>query len=49
MGRLLGCSGQSVYKWEDGKVRPRANNMPAIAAVRKMGKRVARAKLAELQ
>jgi DNA-binding transcriptional regulator YiaG len=48
MGRLLGCSGQSVYKWEDGKARPRAKSLPAIAAVRKMGKREAMAKLAEL-
>ena len=48
MGKLIGCSGQSVYKWEDGKARPRAKNLPAIAAVRKMGKREAAAKLAEL-
>lgn len=48
MGRLIGCSGQSIYKWEDGKARPRASSLPAIAAVRKMGKREAMAKLAEL-
>lgn len=48
MGRLIGCSGQSIYKWEDGKARPRAKNLPAIAAVRKLGKREAAAKLAEL-
>lgn len=40
-GLLLGASGQSVYKWEEGKARPRAKNMPAIAALRAMGKKEA--------
>ena len=48
MGKLIGCSNQSVYKWEEGKARPRARQLPAIAAVRKMGKRDALARLAEL-
>jgi DNA-binding transcriptional regulator YiaG len=48
MGRLIGCSGQFVYKWEDGKARLRAKDLPVIAAVRKMRKRDAAAKLAEL-
>ncbi|MCW5660101.1 MAG: helix-turn-helix domain-containing protein [Burkholderiaceae bacterium] len=39
MGKLLGASGQSVYKWESGEARPRAANMPGIAAVRKLGRR----------
>lgn len=39
MGRLLGVSGQSVYHWEAGKSRPRASQLAAIAAVRKMRKR----------
>ena len=38
MGKLLGASGQSVYKWESGEARPRAANMPGIAAVRKLGR-----------
>ena len=38
MGRLLNCSGQSVYKWEQGKARPRAVHMPAIAALRTLDK-----------
>lgn len=38
-GLLLGASGQSVYKWEDGKARPRAKHLPAIAALRTMGKK----------
>ncbi|NCV62600.1 MAG: XRE family transcriptional regulator, partial [Betaproteobacteria bacterium] len=39
MGALLGVTGQSVYKWEKGTARPRASQLKAIAAVRKMGKK----------
>jgi DNA-binding transcriptional regulator YiaG len=46
MGQLLGVSGQSIYKWEQGKAKPRASQLPAIAAVRKMGKKQVAAKLA---
>ena len=45
-GALIGASGQSVYKWEEGKTRPRAKNLPAIAALRGMGKKEAAARLA---
>ncbi len=38
LGILLNCSGQSVYKWEQGKARPRATQMPAIVALRKLSK-----------
>ena len=47
-GALVGASGQSVYKWESGKIRPRAKHLTAIAALRKMGKREANAKLEAL-
>jgi len=40
-GVLLGASGQSVYKWEDGKARPRAKHLPAIAALRTLGRKQA--------
>lgn len=40
-GLLLGASDQSVYKWEDGKVRPRARHLPAIAALRTLTKKSA--------
>jgi len=46
MGKLIGVSAQSVYHWETGKTKPRASQLQAIAAVRKMGKRAAAAKLA---
>ena len=48
MGKLVGVSAQSVYHWEAGKSKPRASQMPAIAQVRKIGKRGATARLAEL-
>ncbi len=46
MGKLLGVSPQSVYHWETGKSRPRASQLAAIAAVRKLGKREVAARLA---
>jgi DNA-binding transcriptional regulator YiaG len=45
-GRLVDASGQSVYNWESGKARPRAAHLPAIAALRSLGKREAAARLA---
>lgn len=38
-GKLIGASGQSVYKWESGNTRPRAAQLEAIAKVRGLGKR----------
>jgi DNA-binding transcriptional regulator YiaG len=46
-GTLIGVSGLTVYKWEGGNTRPRDSQLPAIAAVRKLGKREAQARLAE--
>lgn len=46
MGKLIGVSAQSVYHWETGKARPRAAQLVAIAAVRKLGKREVAARLA---
>lgn len=45
MGKLIGVSAQSVYHWEQGKSRPRSSQLPAIAAVRRMGKKDALLKL----
>ena len=44
----LGVSAQSVYHWEQGKSRPRANQVRAIAALRGLGKRQVAARLTEL-
>lgn len=48
-GLLVGASGQSIYNWEAGKARPRASHLPAIAALRSMGKKEAAARLAALE
>ena len=40
-GLLIGASAQSVYNWEEGKVRPRAQQLPAIFALRNLGRREA--------
>ena len=40
-GLLIGASAQSVYNWEDGKARPRAQHLPAIFALRNLGRRQA--------
>ena len=48
-GLLLGASSQSVYNWEQGKTRPLARHLPAIAAVRGMSKKDATARLQSLQ
>ena len=40
-GLLIGASSQSIYNWEEGKARPRAQHMPAIYALRTLGRRQA--------
>jgi DNA-binding transcriptional regulator YiaG len=45
-GALIGVSGQSIYHWEQGKAKPRAAQLQAIHAVRKIGKREAMERLA---
>jgi DNA-binding transcriptional regulator YiaG len=40
-GLLIGASAQSVYNWEEGKVRPRTQHLPAIFALRNLGRRQA--------
>ena len=47
-GLLVGASAQSIYNWEEGKARPRAKNLQAIAALRRLGKKQATAHLASL-
>jgi DNA-binding transcriptional regulator YiaG len=44
-GRLIDVSGQTIYSWETQKTKPRARQLPAIASLRKLGKREAMAKL----
>ena len=40
-GLLIGASAQSVYNWEERKARPRAQHLPAIFALRHLGRRQA--------
>jgi DNA-binding transcriptional regulator YiaG len=49
IGLLVGASGQSIYNWEEGKARPRARHLPALAALRTLGKKEAAARLASLR
>jgi DNA-binding transcriptional regulator YiaG len=48
-GLLLGTSGQSIYNWEEGKARPRARFLAAIAALRTLGKKEAASRLDALR
>ena len=48
-GKLVGTSGQTIYLWEQGKTRPNAENLAAIAALRRVGKRELAARLAALE
>jgi DNA-binding XRE family transcriptional regulator len=44
-GKLIGVSGLTVYHWEAGKAKPRRRQLPAIAAIRGLGKREVLARL----
>ncbi len=47
-GKLIGVTGQTVYKWEHEAGRPRVQQVQALAAVRGMGKREAQTRLEAL-
>jgi DNA-binding transcriptional regulator YiaG len=38
-GLLVGVSTQSIYNWEEGKARPQAKHLPALAALKNLGKK----------
>lgn len=44
-GKLLGVSGQSVYLWERGKVKPRKEQMATFLTMRRLKKREAATRL----
>lgn len=48
-GLLVGATGQSVYSWEQGKSKPRAQALAAIAALRGIGKREVATRLEALR
>ena len=45
---LVGVSPLTIYSWEKGNSRPRARQLERLAALRGLGIRAARARLAEL-
>lgn len=45
LGRMFGVSGQTIYLWETGRARPRSKHLPAVAALRSLGRRQAAAVL----
>lgn len=47
-GKLVDVGAQTVYNWESEKNSPRATQVAAIAGLRKIGKKEARARLEEL-
>ena len=47
-GKLVGVTGQTIYKWEQGSARPRVSQLNAIASIRGIGKRSAVARLESL-
>jgi DNA-binding transcriptional regulator YiaG len=44
-GRLCGVTGQTIYKWEQGRARPQAAQLEALARIRGIGIREALARL----
>lgn len=48
-GLLAGASGQSVYNWEADKTLPREAQRAALASLRDLGKKEARARLEALE
>lgn len=49
LAELIGVSGHTVSLWEVGKVAPRANAKAAICALRTIGKKELKRRLAELE
>lgn len=47
-GRLVSVGAQTIYAWEGEKSAPRPQHLPAIAELRKIGKREALARLEKL-
>ena len=48
-GTLVGVTGQTIYSWEQGKSKPRDEQLAALVAVRELGKREALQRLDRLE
>ncbi|MBN1817486.1 MAG: helix-turn-helix transcriptional regulator [Sedimentisphaerales bacterium] len=44
-GKLVGVGAQTIYNWENGISRPRRKQLPVLAALRRIGKKNAHARL----
>ena len=48
-GKLIGVTGHTIYKWEHGASRPRRAQLTALGSLRRLGKRVALARLEQMR
>src|ERR1035438_2292359 len=48
-GKLIGVSGQTIYKWEHGTSRPRNAQLSALASIRGLSKTEAAARLEQMR
>lgn len=48
-GRLVGVTGQTIYAWEQGRSRPREQQLGALVTLRTIGKREATRRLELLE
>ena len=44
-GKLVGVTGQTIYKWEQGGAKPRMSQLTALSSVRGLGKRAVLSRL----
>ncbi|MGE5239021.1 MAG: helix-turn-helix domain-containing protein [Chloroflexota bacterium] len=47
-GQLIGVTGQTVYRWEHRKGRPRQHQMASLLEIRRIGRREAKVRLERL-
>jgi DNA-binding transcriptional regulator YiaG len=47
--KLVDVSQQSIYNWESGSTRPRAEQIAVLASLRALGRKSARARLEQLE
>ena len=45
LGQLIGVSAQSIYNWEEGRARPLPKHLPAVMALKTLGRKAAAAHL----
>ncbi len=48
-GKLIGVTGHTIYKWEQGASHPRKAQLAALASVRTLGKKAAVSRLEQMR